>query len=87
MTRNRATIEATGNTVRGPWEEQPLRPSLPVDGASPPILGWSSASTRWSSPARMPIRSWRRARPVATILASPPAARLRSFSAARPSFR
>src|SRR6478672_13947491 len=30
MTRNRATIEATGNTVRGPWEEQPLRPSLPV---------------------------------------------------------
>lgn len=30
MTNNRATIEATGNTVRGPWDEQPLRPSLPV---------------------------------------------------------
>ena len=29
MTSNRATIEAT-NTVRGPWDEQPLRPSLPV---------------------------------------------------------
>jgi len=30
MTRNRATIEVSGNAVRGPWEEQPLRPSLPV---------------------------------------------------------
>ena len=30
MTSDRATIEATGNTVRGPWQEQPVRPSLPV---------------------------------------------------------
>jgi type IV secretion system protein VirB10 len=29
MTRTRATIDATANTVRGPWEE-PSRPSLPV---------------------------------------------------------
>ena len=29
MTSNRATIEATGNTVRGPWEET-LRPALPI---------------------------------------------------------
>ena len=44
MTRNRATIEATGNTVRGPWEEQPLRPSLPV-AVRRPILALSSATS------------------------------------------
>jgi type IV secretion system protein VirB10 len=33
MTSNRATIEVSGNTVRGPWDE-PQRPSLPV--AVPP---------------------------------------------------
>src|SRR3954451_22843493 len=29
MTNNRSTIEATGNAVRGPWE-QSVRPALPV---------------------------------------------------------
>ena len=77
MTRNRATIEATGNTVRGPWESSRCgrRCRSP---SSPLILALSSARTRWLSPARMPTRSWRRARPVATVLASPPAERLPS---------
>ena len=35
MSTNRVTIETSGTTIRGPWEEQPVRSALPVPATDP----------------------------------------------------
>src|SRR6476659_1589200 len=35
MSTNRVVIDAPANTIRGPWEEQPLRAALPVPQTDP----------------------------------------------------
>ena len=35
MSTNRVVIDAPANTIRGPWEEQPLRTALPVPQTDP----------------------------------------------------
>lgn len=63
MTNNRATIEATGNTVRGPWDEQPLRPSLPVAvPATDPRLELSEQALVVASQNAFPIVATRKTR-------------------------
>src|SRR5260221_442104 len=62
MTSNRATIEATGNTVRGPWE-QPLRSSLPVAvPATDPRLELSDQALVLASQNAFPIVATRKTR-------------------------
>ena len=59
---NRATIEATGNTVRGPWEEQP-RASLPVAvPATDPRLDLSENALVVASQNAFPIVATRKTR-------------------------
>src|SRR4051794_38452955 len=63
MTSNRGTIEATGNTVRGPWDEQPLRPSLPVAvPATDPRLELSENALVLASQNAFPIVATRKTR-------------------------
>jgi type IV secretion system protein VirB10 len=60
MTSNRATIEATGNTVRGPWDE---RPSLPVAvPATDPRLELSENALVVASQNAFPIVATRKTR-------------------------
>lgn len=62
MTSNRATIEATGNTVRGPWEET-LRPALPVAvQATDPRLELSDNALVLASQNAFPIVATRKTR-------------------------
>ncbi len=62
MTSNRATIEATGNTVRGPWE-QPLRSTLPVAvPATDPRLELSDQALVVASQNAFPIVATRKTR-------------------------
>ena len=59
---NRATIEATGNTVRGPWEE-PQRQSLPVAvPATDPRLELSENALVLASQNAFPIVATRKTR-------------------------
>lgn len=63
MTSKRATIEATGNTVRGPWDEQPLRPSLPVAvSATDPRIELSENALVLASENAFPIVATRKTR-------------------------
>jgi type IV secretion system protein VirB10 len=62
MTSTRATIEATGNTVRGPWEES-VRPSLPVAvPATDPRLELSENALVLASQNAFPIVATRKTR-------------------------
>jgi type IV secretion system protein VirB10 len=62
MTSNRATIEASGNTVRGPWDEA-LRPSLPVAvPATDPRLELSENALVVASQNAFPIVATRKTR-------------------------
>src|SRR4051812_32382598 len=62
MTSSRATIEATGNTVRGPWE-QPLRSTLPVAvPATDPRLELSDQALVVASENAFPIVATRKTR-------------------------
>jgi type IV secretion system protein VirB10 len=62
MTSNRATIEATGNTVRGPWE-QPMRSTLPVAvPATDPRLELSDQALVVASQNAFPIVATRKTR-------------------------
>src|SRR5260221_10097421 len=62
MTSNRATIEATGNTVRGPWEET-LRPALPVAvPATDPRLELNDQALVLASQNAFPIVATRKTR-------------------------
>src|SRR5260221_7408307 len=62
MTSNRATIEATGNTVRGPWEES-LRQTLPVAvPATDPRLELSENALVVASQNAFPIVATRKTR-------------------------
>src|SRR4051812_34854882 len=59
---SRATIEATGNTVRGPWD-QPHRPSLPVAvPATDPRLELSDQALVVASQNAYPIVATRKTR-------------------------
>ena len=63
MTSNRATIEASANTVRGPWDEQPLRPMLPVAvPATDPRLELSENALVLASQNAYPIVATRKTR-------------------------
>ena len=62
MTNNRATIEASGNTVRGPWDE-PHRPTLPVAvPATDPRLELSDQALVLASQNAFPIVATRKTR-------------------------
>ncbi|MEA3081582.1 MAG: type secretion system protein VirB10 [Sphingomonadales bacterium] len=62
MTRNKATIEATANTVRGPWDE-PSRPSFPVAvPATDPRLELSENALVVASQNAFPIVASRKTR-------------------------
>jgi type IV secretion system protein VirB10 len=62
MTNNRATIEATGNTVRGPWDE-PRRATLPVAvPATDPRLELSDQALVVASQNAFPIVATRKTR-------------------------
>ena len=62
MTNSRATIEATGNTVRGPWND-PLRPSLPVAvPATDPRLELGDQALVLASQNAFPIVATRKTR-------------------------
>ncbi len=63
MTSNRATIEASSNTVRGPWDEQPLRPALPVAvPATDPRVELSDQALVLASQNAFPIVATRKTR-------------------------
>jgi type IV secretion system protein VirB10 len=62
MTSKRATIEATGNTIRGPWDET-LRPALPVAvPATDPRLELSDQALVVASHNAFPIVATRKNR-------------------------
>lgn len=62
MSSDRATIEATGNTVRGPWDE-PLRPPFPVAvPATDPRLEISDQALVIASHNAFPIVATRKTR-------------------------
>ena len=62
MTNSRATIEASANTVRGPWEET-LRPALPVAvPATDPRLELSDQALVLASQNAFPIVAGRKTR-------------------------
>ena len=62
MTSKQATIDATANTVRGPWEE-PVRPSLPVAvQPTDPRLELSENALVLASQTAFPIVATRKTR-------------------------
>src|SRR5438445_4117556 len=62
MTNNRATIETSANTVRGPWDE-PLRPTFPIAvPATDPRLELSDQALVLASQNAFPIVATRKTR-------------------------